>query len=140
MLKDGLPLKVSTRADAAWILASFSRRAMDAAPMTRGPVPNWLPSTTRTADPPMLACTIWRNGWLLKCMNPGEGGGAAGQALGMKGGGPPPAGALGACGRPTAAVAQVPTQCSPALCARMPGEQANSAAASPHAPAMFRPA
>src|SRR5918999_257119 len=49
-------------------------------------------------------------------MKPGAAGdGFGGHWLAMKGGGPCTGGG-GACGRPTSAVAHVPTQCSPALC------------------------
>src|SRR5262245_50616036 len=73
----------------------------------------------------MLVWTIWRRVWLVKCAkgrgaNTWPGGGArdagaggAGHWLAMKGGGTG-TGGRGACGRPTSAVDQVPTQRSAA--------------------------
>jgi hypothetical protein len=57
----GLPLKVSGRLEAAWIAPSFSRSAIDAAPMVTGAVPYALVKTTRAFDPPTLVWTICRS-------------------------------------------------------------------------------
>ena len=57
---DGRPLNASARLELAAILASLSRRAMLAAPMVSGAVPNSFERTTRTRLPPMLTCTISR--------------------------------------------------------------------------------
>ena len=66
--------------------------------------------------------------------------GAAGHALRMNGAGAGGAGGGGACGRPTTAVDQVPTQCSAGVCARDAGPRAPIASASALArAASFRP-
>ena len=69
--------------------ASLSRSATWAAPIASGAVPYLLLSTTRTLEPPMLVCTIWRSVWLEKCANPcaPRGAGLGGHWLGMNGGG-----------------------------------------------------
>jgi hypothetical protein len=94
MVVDGLPPKVSGRAEAGTIDASFWRNAMLAAPTGRGAVPNTLLSTTRTRSPPRLVWTIWRRVCRLKLSTGGPGAGAG----------------AAACGRATTAVAHVPTQ------------------------------
>src|SRR5688572_2041468 len=122
MVTDGRPLNVSARALAGTIALSLSRNAMYAAPMVNGAVPNALLNTTRTRDPPMLARTICRSVWFVKCVN-GAGpnvvpagacagfaaGGGAGQALRINGAGAGGPGGGGICGRPINAVAHVPT-------------------------------
>ena len=80
MIVDGLPPKVSGRAEDGTIDASFWRSATLAAPTGRGAVPNTLLSTTRTRSPPRLVWTICRRVCLLKLSAGGPGSAGAGAA------------------------------------------------------------
>jgi len=56
-----LPLTVNGFTDCGCNVASLARRARWAAPTSIGIVPNALLNTTRTREPPLLTCTIWRS-------------------------------------------------------------------------------
>src|SRR5687768_9732236 len=144
IVTEGRPLNVSGCPRDGWMASSLSRNAMCAAPIVRGAVPKALLRMTRTLEPPMVARTICRSVWFVKCVKGGAakvvpaggvteglaaGGGGAGHALRMNGAGPGGFGGGGLCGRPISAVAHVPTHRS-LDCACVAGASATVASVS----------